>query len=254
MIHVDSHDSLTVMRLEHGKVNALDKELLAAMGERLEQIEKSPYGAVILTGSGAAFSAGVDLWRVLDEEEGYLDAFLPALTEALTRLFAMPRPVVAAINGHAIAGGCVLACACDYRIMADGTGRIGAPELKVGVPFPQIALDVLRCAAPPAVFSQLLYLGTTYNPQTARDLGLIHEVVSPKLLLERAGEVARQMAAIPADTFRITKRQVRQPILQHIERHAETGDREVARLWSAPEVHTAIRTYMETTVRRGRDK
>ncbi len=248
MLDLETRDGITVLRMAHGPVSALDLELLTALGDRLETLEAMDYGPIILTGSGDAFSAGVDLWRVVDEGPTYLDEFLPALDRALSGLLSIARPVVAAVNGHAIAGGCVLTCACDYRIMAEGSGRIGVPELKVGVPFPAVALGTLRAAVPASRLRELIYAGRTYGPAEARQVGLVDELSEPGHLLDRAREVAGELAAIPAETFQVTKRQLTEPVLTLIDRVRATADDEVARIWADPEIHGRIRAYMERIV------
>src|SRR5258707_11749875 len=102
--------------------------------------------AVVLTGTGAIFSAGVDLLRLLEGGAPYIRKFLPALSTMLATVFSHPAPVVAAINGHAIAGGCVLACAADRRLVVRDGGRSGLTEFPVGVPFPSSAMVIKRCA------------------------------------------------------------------------------------------------------------
>ncbi len=136
MIEVEEHGTVHLVRLRHGKVNAMDLELLRAVRDTFAELAGA--GAVVLTGDGRAFSAGVDLRRLLHEGAGYTAEFLPALSAAVRAVFEHPRPVVAAVNGHAIAGGCVLVAACDRRLMSAGT--IGVSELAVGVPFPTAAL------------------------------------------------------------------------------------------------------------------
>src|SRR3984957_16035225 len=125
MLETEDRSGVTVLRLKHGKVNALDTELLRAITAAIGGLD--PAAAVVLTGHGAAFSAGVDLKRIVDGGHPYVREFLPALTGPVLAVFNPPGPVVPAINGHAIAGGCVLAAACDVRLMAGG--RIGLSEL-----------------------------------------------------------------------------------------------------------------------------
>ncbi len=140
MIDVTDRNGIALVGLDHGKVNALDLELLQAITATMGDMADAR--AVVITGAGRAFSAGVDLRRVVDGGAEYVREFLPALSEALLSVFDCPRPVVAAINGHAIAGGCVLAAATDVRLMSAGT--IGLTELLVGVPFPVAALEIVR--------------------------------------------------------------------------------------------------------------
>ncbi len=248
MIHLEKLGPHNVVRFDHGKVSALDEELLTALADQLEEVDRMPYGAVILTGTGSSFSAGVDLWRLLDGGAEYIRSFLPALDRALSTLFTLPRPVVAAVNGHAIAGGCVLACACDYRLMAEGPGRIGVAELRVGVPFPALALETLRFATGDVRAQEMVYLAEVYSAQEARELNLVDEVVPPGQLLERAGSMADRLAAIPEASFKISKLQLRQPALDRVARLADLHKGEIDRIWSDDEIQASIRSFMETAV------
>src|SRR5262249_51965675 len=115
-------DGTAVLRLNHGPVNALDGELLGDIVAALDEIEASDATNIVISGAGSSFSAGVDLKRIVDGGASYVRRFMPALSLAFVRLFSTPLPLVAAVNGHAIAGGCVVACAAERRLMADGGG------------------------------------------------------------------------------------------------------------------------------------
>lgn len=237
------HDGVAVLTLWHGKANALDLELVGALTQHLKQSETSPdTRAVVLTGAGSIFSAGVDLFRVVDGGGDYVRLFVPALVALFTTLFTFRRPVVAAVNGHAIAGGCVIAAACDYRVMADGPGTVGVPELRAQVPFPSIAIEILRFTAHAAHFQELVYMGRTYAAREAHALGLIDEIVPATRCLDRARDVAERLAAIPPATFALTKAQLRR---LHVERVERTGDdTAVLRIWEDPATHEGLRRYL----------
>jgi enoyl-CoA hydratase len=252
MLHRVDHDGVTLLRLDHGKVHALDLELARAIVETLDELDQDArLRAVVLTGTGTVFSGGVDLQRLLAGGPEYARAFVPALAGALQRLFAFSRPAIAAINGHAIAGGCVLAAACDHRIMARGRGTIGVPELRVGLPFPLVGIEILRFATSTAHLQELVYQGKTYGVDEARERGLVDEIVAPDALLERAHAVAEQLASEPAGRFRITKRQLRAPTLEAIRRHEQETAAQVTEEWERPEAMEAIRAYLDG-LRRGR--
>jgi enoyl-CoA hydratase len=249
MIERSQHEGVLTLRLAHGKASALDVELLEALLGELDGVAED-VRAVILTGTGSIFSAGVDLFRIIQGGADYVRRFLPLLCRCLRALFAFPRPVVAATNGHAIAGGCVLVLAADVRLMAEGAGRIGLPELLVGVPFPAAALEVVRFAVPADKVQSLLYTGQTQPPREALAARLVDEVVAPEALQARAQEVARQLALIPSAAYRLTKQSLRAPALERIDRADEPREREALEVWSAAETHAHIRAYLERTVRK----
>jgi enoyl-CoA hydratase len=219
LIDIENAGPVTVLRLAHGPVNALDLELCRELATQCRTVAASSARAVVLTGAGRAFSAGVDLHRLLDGGADYVREFFPALAELFGALFAVDKPVVAAVNGHAIAGGCILAAAADVTLMAQGPGRIGVPEIKVGVPFPRIALEILRHKAG-AVPARRLVLGAeTHTPDAAVALGLVDEVVAAEDLPERAIAVAAALAdSAPADTFAVTKAQLQRDALDRLAR------------------------------------
>ena len=249
MIARSQHDGVLTLRLAHGKASALDVELLDALARELDgTADAEDVRALVLTGTGSVFSAGVDLFRVTRDGASYVRQFLPVLSRFLRTLFTFPRPVVAALNGHAIAGGCVIALACDARLMAEGEGRIGLPELLVGVPFPTAALEVARFAVPREKLQSLIYTGRTLSAQEALGAGLVDEVVAAGALPVRAQEVARQLALIPPPVYRLTKQSLRAEALERIERAGEQPDRAGLEVWSATETHAQIRDYLRRTL------
>ncbi|HXV93471.1 MAG TPA: enoyl-CoA hydratase/isomerase family protein [Pseudonocardia sp.] len=231
MIERSDDDGVAVLTLAHGPVGAMDLELCEAVAAHFRALADDPARAVVLTGSGRAFSAGVDLRRYLDGGEPYVRRFLPALSEAFLAAFELPKPLVAAVNGHAIAGGCVLAATADLLLMAEGAGRIGVPEIKVGVPFPPVPLEIVRYAVGEVAARRLVVGAATHPPAEAAAIGLVHEVVPPGELLPRAVAAARAMATdVPPDTFAVTKAQLRRETRERIARRADEEET-ATRLW-----------------------
>ena len=248
MIKVEHRESITILSFDHGKVNTIDIELFTELIKQLENLEKSECKAVVLTGAGSSFSAGVDLFRLLKDGNAYIEAFVPLLTSGLLKLFTFPKPLVAAVNGHAIAGGCIVACACDYRLMAKGNGKIGAPEMRVGVPFPTLPLEILRYVIPKQHFQEIVYTGRLCSPKEAIRAGLIDDVVESKNLLEHALSIAERFAAIPIQSFQSTKRLMRQPAIDRFEKYRQIFDDEVLQIWKSEEIHAVIKGYLEKTI------
>jgi enoyl-CoA hydratase len=244
MIEREERDGIVTLRLAHGKANAMDLEFSQGMSSALQ--DASSARAVILTGTGKIFSAGVDLIRLTNEGAAYVQKFFPALNEVLFDLLRFPRPLVAAINGHAIAGGCLIACAADYRLMSGGT--IGVPELSVGVPFPAIAIEILRFATGTNAH-RLATLGEVIPADEAKARGVVHEVVEADALMSRANEVAQRFAAIPSDAFRLTKMHLREPYLREARAH-DAIDREAESVWSSQATHDHIKGYLARTLKK----
>jgi len=238
MLRVEERADVAVVELRHGKVNAQDLELLQLLADTMDGLTDA---AVVLTGAGSSFSAGVDLRRVVTGDDEHIDEFLTALSRALLAVFRHPRPVVAAVNGHAIAGGCVLAAAADVRLMS--AGSIGLTELRVGVPFPTAAIEIVRYAVgltahPLALFAQL------HDPQEAQAMGLIHGVCEPERLLDEAVDRATRLAAVAPATFALTKRQLHAPAEARIAERTGREDAEVRRLWKDADARAAISAFL----------
>ncbi|MCW2565185.1 MAG: enoyl-CoA hydratase/carnithine racemase, partial [Mycobacterium sp.] len=179
-------DGVTIVRIDHPPVNAFDLGLVDDAVATIRGIT----GPIVITGTGKCFSAGVDLRAFIEGGADDNDRFLAALSGAFLTVFDHPAPVVAAINGHAIAGGCVLAMAADFRLMS--TGLMGLSEVAVGVPFPVAALEICRYAMGPSVTRAVLE-ADNIDMQSAAERGWIDGVVAPDDLMTRAVATAQAL-------------------------------------------------------------
>lgn len=250
MFDVTQQGDIAVLRMSYGKANAIDVDFCQGIVGRVDEIKKSPAKGLVLTGEGNIFSAGLDLVQVLEEGPGYLQSLVPALSLAFEALFFCPKPVVAAVNGHAIAGGCLLACTADYRIMSQGRGRIGIPELLVGLPFPSSALEIMRFVTNSQQLQKLMYEGTPYLPEDALGMGLVDELVEPMDLLDRALEKAEKLASISPRVFEQTKKHIRQPTLDRIREGESKFESSVTDIWGDPKTVEAIKDYVSRTLKK----
>jgi enoyl-CoA hydratase len=231
-------DGVSLIRFDHPPVNALDLDLLDELIVTMRGVD----GPVVLTGEGRCFSAGVDLRAVVDGGAEYTDRFMTALSAAFLAVFDHPAPVVAAINGHAIAGGCVFAMAADMRLMTGGT--IGLTELAVGAMFPMAALEICRHAMGPSATQAALGAGTI-DVSAAAALGWIDEVVMPDELLPRATAFARELGEYAPAAYAMTKAQLHRPARIAIDAGADTDD-VVRASWMSEESHARIKAYMDS--------
>lgn len=205
MIETTPLDGATLIRLNRPPVNALDIELNEAIASTFGGLD----GPVVLTGGHRCFSAGVDLRAILDGGPDYTGHFLESLVAGFLAVFDYPAPVVAAVNGHALAGGCVIAMAADVRYMSGGT--IGLTEIAVGVPFPVSAIEICRHVMGTSATAAALG-GEPVTPEEALRLGWIDATVEPDELLDVAAARARTLGALSPDAYAFTKRQLHRPV------------------------------------------
>jgi enoyl-CoA hydratase len=206
-VRIEEHGELALVRIDRPPANALDLELLEDGHQVLEELAAAAPGAVVLTGRDGFFSAGVDL-----KLAPTLDADgQRAMVEGINRLFAgwysFERPVVAAVNGHAIAGGLILALCADHRV--GGGGKLGLTELRAGIGYPLAAMTVVRAELAPAAARELVLRAELVDAEEALRLGALDEVVSEGEVLARALEVAGELASLPQEAYGRIKHQLR---------------------------------------------
>lgn len=241
MTNAEVTDGVTVVRFDHPPVNALDLDLLEAIIASMRGVE----GPVVLTGAGRCFSAGVDLRAIVDGGAEYADRFVTALSEAFLAVFDHPAPVVAAVNGHAIAGGCVFAMCADIRLMSAGT--IGLTELAVGVPFPVAALEICRFAMGPSVARAALQ-AKTIDADAASAQGWIDAVVPGDELISQAIATARGLGQYAPAVYAATKRRLHQPAREAIDAGTKI-DTKVRDSWMTEETRNRISAFVEALAR-----
>lgn len=207
---------LCIVHLERPRKNAIDDAFLSATLAALEEARRPEVGAVVVTGEGSTFSSGLDLIGTLSFDRKAMRAFVNAFERFFVTVFTFDKPVVAAINGHAIAGGCILAMACDVRVMAEGRGTIGITEVAVGIPFPAAAFEIARFTLRPDALADAFLEGRRMSAAEARAHGLVHEVVRPAELIEAASARARRLAASPPEAFASIKHDLRREALARI--------------------------------------
>jgi enoyl-CoA hydratase len=133
--------------------------------------------------------------------------------------------------------------------MARDGGRVGVTELLVGVPFPAIAFEIMRHATAPQFFEDIVFSGATYEPDVACARGLVHDVVAPEALLDRACAEAERLAAVSPAAFALTKVQSRRPAQDRLQREAGSVDAAVREIWLNPDTLARMRDYAERTLK-----
>jgi enoyl-CoA hydratase len=245
-MQIEPSGDVAVLPMRAGKANAIGSAFLDRLSAQLDEVEASGAAALVLTGEGRAFSAGLDLPEIAALDRSSLERFIRRFSEVMLRVFALPVPVVAAINGHAIAGGCVLAMQADVRLAADGDYRIGLNEVAIGLGLPAVVLETLRCQVSPGSLGPVALEGRLLRPGEARELGLVEAVLPPAVLLEQARGRAAELAALPRPAFRDVKQALRGPVAAAVRR----VEREDARRWVETAFTPAARERLADVVAR----
>jgi enoyl-CoA hydratase/carnithine racemase len=211
----------------------------------LEDLRAATGRAVLLTGAGETFSSGLNLKEVASLDRAGMERYLRLLDAVIDALWDHPAPLVAAVNGHAIAGGCILALCCDVRVVADDPKlRIGLNEVALGLVFPPKLMALVRRRVPPRGIERVVLEAGLYDPRTALQLGLVDEVATDVQAMAR-GRV-EQLAAYPRDVYAATKWVLRAGALDLSAEDQRRFRDEVVPAWCSP----AVKARVEATLGR----
>lgn len=249
MIETTVEDGIATVRFDDGKVNVIDLPTIRELAAAVEAQSESR--AIVLEGAPRAFSAGVDLASLLEGDLAYTEEFLDVLETFVIALHRLPIPTVAAVTGHAIAGGCLLVQACDHRVM--GQGRIGVTESLVGLPVPPAGLEVLRSRTGSAT-AGLVRTGRTVEPAEALALGLVDEVVAPEDVVARAHEAARAFADTPAATYALHKSLLHDEADRRIDQARGRYGEEARQVWVSAEPRAYAQAYLASLAKKAKKK
>ena len=218
-IRLERDDDIVILRIDRPPANAMELGLLDEFNETLEGLAADvDFSALVVTGGGECFCAGLDLKLIPGYDAAQQRQLVAALDRLFARLYGLPCPTVAAVNGHALAGGLLLALACDVRLGTSRACKLGLPEVRVGVPYPAAAMRLAQAELSPAVVRQLVLSGDSFAPQEAIQLGVLDELVASEDLLTGALDAARMRADFAPSVYASTKRLLRSTALKDMEK------------------------------------
>jgi len=208
-------DGIAEIHFDDGKANVMSTRWFRELEALLDRAEKEQPHAVLFRGRAGMFSAGLDMKWVptLTPPEGR--ELVEAFSGAMLRVWSLPIPTVAAVTGHAVAGGCVLASACDVRFALDGPYRVHMNEVLVGLAIPTWAAVICESAFPSQKLGELLLLARPFSPKELHALGVVQELAaSEEDLLAKARTSARALAALRRDPYALSKARLRGPAVE----------------------------------------
>lgn len=202
-----SPEGVATLTMDDGKVNAFDVDFFARLDGALDECADD--AAVVLTGRPGMFSAGLNMKTMATLDEDGMTDLLVQFGRTMFRVWLEPRPVVAAVSGHAIAGGTILAMTCDHAVAAEGDFRWGLTETTIGFPLPSWIIAIARGNVASHHLDDLLLPGRMVGPAEAVEVGFADELAAPDAVLEAAQRHAAALASLPRNTYAETKRRLR---------------------------------------------
>lgn len=239
-IEIGIDAGIATLTLDMGRGNAIDYPFMESLGASLDLARSEGARAVVLTGRGKVFCGGLDLVTIFDYDRAEIGRFHDAFGDTFTKVLTFPRPVVAALNGHALAGGCILAMACDVRVAAPGGFFIGLNEVAIGLSFPASAYEIARRATPDAAAPLVFLEGKRFTPEEALQAGLIQKIAGERGVVAEAQEIAARLSAGGIEAIADAKADLVAPVLERIAGTAAAKRERFLDRWFAPEARERI--------------
>jgi Delta3-Delta2-enoyl-CoA isomerase len=231
-VTITNDKQIATVTLSRGKVNALNEAMVEEIHDGFRAIETDgTVKAVILTGQGKFFTFGFDIPEFVNYSKESFSRYLRKFSGLYTYMFTFPKPIIAALNGHTIAGGCMLAAACDYRLVITGKARISLNEINFGSSVFAGSVAMLKYCVGDKNAQEILYSGKMYSAEDAARLGLVDKVATEEDLASEALRVAQDLGGKDAAAFRSVKSLLRAPVAEEMTKREEASLSEFIDIW-----------------------
>jgi len=250
-IKVTIKDHLAIITLDRGKSNALNAEMITELNDILKNIDADVnIGGVIITGKEQFFSAGLDLIELYNYTADEALAFWHLFLDFIATITAFKKPMVAAINGHSPAGGCVIALASDYRIMSEGKCIIGLNEVPVGIIVPNSIFKLYAFWLGQANASRSLMEGKLFTPEEALEIGLVDELANPASILTAAERKIRKYMGMEGNTWSQSKINIRKDLIAATQADQSAELAVMLQQWWSPATRSILKTIIDNLKKR----
>lgn len=247
MIHMDYHDSVAVVKLDRDVTNAINMELVTELTETLEKVkhDSNAHGLVLSSSNEKFFSIGFDIPQLFKLSKNDFMDFYKTFNRLCMDLYTLPKLTIAAITGHAVAGGCILVLCCDYRFIAEGKKKMGLNEIKLGVPVPYLADCVLRQIVGFRNGREIMDTGEFYLPDESLKMGMVDQILPLEQVLTTAIEKAKSMDALSRDAFAMIKRNRVEMVEAQVLAKQEEKEKIFLNCWYSDETRNRLKAAME---------
>jgi 3,2-trans-enoyl-CoA isomerase len=252
-VHIERRENVAVLRMDKSRGNAIDETFAGELLEAARAVaaDDGVHGVLLASAHPKLFSPGLDLVTLTGYDRMAMERFMLLFADMLQALYGLEKPMVAAVNGHAVAGGAILAMTADYRVLRRGGAQIGLNEVKVGVPLPWSVTVLLRATVAPTALAQIALLGRNFADDEAVAVGLVDQLADPDLFEDFC--LARLQEFVEKDRTALsrTKRYLRQGPLQDMRAHEQANVAEWLDCWFSPGTQERIRATVASLSKKG---
>ncbi|MFX0149722.1 MAG: enoyl-CoA hydratase/isomerase family protein [Candidatus Hodarchaeota archaeon] len=238
MIDIEHKETVGILKLNRETTNALNSELISKLTEALQNMESDPEvrSLVFSSSNEKFFSIGLDIPELFNFSKEEFARFYHSYNSFCIALYTFPKPTIAAITGHAIAGGCIITLCCDYRLIAEGRKLMGLNEIKLGVPIPYPGDCILRQLVGIKIAREITDIGDFYDAEALLKIGMVDEVIPINQLLSTSIERAHKLGSLPSDAFIKIKRNRIEAVESQVLKNIKEKEKQFIESW-----------YMDTT-------
>lgn len=250
-IRVERQGHLVVLRMDKARGNAIDEPFVEELLNVCRDLagDEGARGVLLASAHPKLFCPGLDLVTLFEYDRPAMERFLLTFGEATLALFSLPKPLLAAIAGHAVAGGCVLALTADHRVLRRGS-QIGLNEVRVGIPLPWSVAILLKAAVPPASLSRVALLGQNFTDEEARAVGLVHELAEGEGFEGHCLARLEEFAEKDPTALGRTKAYLREGAIREMIGQEAARTTEFLNAWFGPAGRAGIRQTVEALTKR----
>lgn len=238
-------NGIATLILNRGKVNALNESLVEQLHSDLVELEEDEaIKVILLKGEGKFFSFGFDVPEFLTYSRDEFERFLRKFTDLYQYIFLFPKPTIAVINGHAIAGGCMLATACDQRLMVSGRAKISLNEISFGASVTAGAVEMLKYCVGQKDAQAILFSGAMYAAEEAFEKGLIDRIAQDDELIEMSQAMAQDYIDTDLVAFASIKRLLKGPVAERMQQREAESIKEFVDIWYSESTWTNLQSIL----------
>ncbi|ODS35228.1 MAG: hypothetical protein A7315_01895 [Candidatus Altiarchaeales archaeon WOR_SM1_79] len=247
MILIEHYEKVSVIKLNRDVTNALNSTMIDKLSRILQKLnDDSNVHSIILTSSNEKFFAiGFDIPELFELTKEDFHQFYHSFNQLCLDLYTFPKPTIAAITGHVIAGGCILALCCDYRFIAEGRKLMGFNEIKLGVPVPYPADCILQQLVGTRIARDVMDYGEFFEPEKLIQMGMVDKLLAQDQVLTQALEKARVLGSFSHQAFSMIKRNRVEMVEAQVLKNLDEKERYFVECWYADETREKLKEAMK---------